>query len=138
MKLLKKPVFWIVIAFLCFLGYVVAGYSVPAEVRFVNETSGELRNLELSYPSGIVKLNSLPPGPSPLGPIRLPPGELALRLETASGRPHSEKFKHRTGPRQTVIFHIVDSDDPINPPAMRASWVTTEENFVFNLRSTEE
>jgi hypothetical protein len=139
MKLLKKPIFWIVVVFLCFLGYVAAGYSAPANVQFVNETGGELKNVRLLYGSGELSVPSLPQGPSPLGqPIKLPAGELTVRLQTASGRPHSDKFKHRTGPRETVTFHIVDADNPTSPPELRASWVSTEENFVFNLRSTED
>jgi hypothetical protein len=138
MKVLKQPIFWIVIAFLLFLAYVFVGYSQPAQVQFINDTKGELRNVLLSYGTGEVTLPILPVGASPLGPLKIPSGELSLTLQSADGRPHSKVFTHRAGPRQNIVFRIVESQTPVTVVETHRSWASAQEDFTFNLLSTED
>src|SRR5690242_20950056 len=111
MKLLKRPTFWIVLAFLVFLGYVAAGYSQPAEVQFSNETKGEIKNLRLESDAGSISVASLPAGESIESTAKLASGELKLSLTAPSGHNVTKTFPHTAGPRETVVFHLVETDE---------------------------
>jgi hypothetical protein len=133
MNLLKKPIVWIVVAFLVFLGYVVAGYSQPAEVRFSNETRGDIKNLRLTFGSGNISIPSLLAGESVQSAMKVPSGQLNLDLETANGHAYAKRFPHTAAPRQTVVFHIVDADGVTKLFEARSNWVSGQEDFNFNL-----
>jgi hypothetical protein len=137
MKLLKRPVFWVALAMLALLGFTVSGYMEPAQVRFVNETKAVVQNLRLSFASGAQSIPILPPGQSVEGPIKLRSGELRISLDTPDGTTHTQPFQFTWGPRETVVFHIVDSppvDDDWSS-RFRANGLTTNVDFRFNLRA---
>jgi hypothetical protein len=138
MKLLKKPVFWVAIAVLALLAFTVSGFLEPAQVRFVNETNFGVQNLRLSFASGASSIPILPAGESIQGPIALASGELSISLETPDGTPHTQTFGYRWAPRETVIFHVVDSarEESDAKPTFRANRMSTEVNYTFSVRTT--
>jgi hypothetical protein len=137
-KLVKKPTFWIVIAFLIFMGWVGVGYLLPAQMRVLNETNAELKNLRLKYETGEWRIDKLPAGQTAQAALKLPSGELTLSLESAGGTPYVKQFPHTAGPRDTSVIHVVETGDVVKLFETRANWVMTSNEYMFNMSSSEQ